>query len=273
MTKIIGKITSAQIVGKIDGKASQVSINAHNTSETAHADIRGQLSAIVNEGATSANNVSYDNQTSGLTSTNVQSAIDEVAAGGGEPSAEEVEQARVDGDGTTFASLKERLDTKDGVVVSHLAQNANQAHGGAKGVLLAKNVAQSISSATALTTLTWQVKSYEDGGIFYDGATPERIIIPAGVTKVKVSSGLLFVINSTSGYCSTQIYKNGGTDYDGRAALTFPNANAAMGLNVISPVLEVVEGDYFDVRVAQVTGSSKDIASATGTWFALEVIE
>lgn len=58
MTDIIVKLTeTTPVVGKIDGKASEVSINAHNTSETSHTDIRGQLSAIDAEIAEKANKV------------------------------------------------------------------------------------------------------------------------------------------------------------------------------------------------------------------------
>ena len=106
-------------------------------------------------------------------------------------------------------------------------------------------------------------------------ATNSRMIIPAGVEKVRLSAGAR--INSVTGQTMIQIYH-----YDSNNNQLTDGADTSIGYNEIdsagndtvttaTPILEVNQGDYFEVWVyAQDAGTA--IVNRT-TYFEMEVVE
>jgi len=106
-------------------------------------------------------------------------------------------------------------------------------------------------------------------------ATNSRMIIPAGVEKVRLSAGAR--INDVAGQTMIQIYH-----YDSNNNQLTDSADTSVGyneidsagndtVNTVTPILEVNQGDYFEVWVyGQDAGSA--IVNRT-TYFEMEVVE
>jgi hypothetical protein len=111
---------------------------------------------------------------------------------------------------------------------------------------------------------------YDTDNIHESVTNPERLTVPGGVTKVRLAGQILFV--NTTNSVSLSLLKNGatfaGSPTDLRGGVTAPYGAI---IPIDSPVLTVVEGDYFTV----VAGGSLAQAEATGaySWFAMEIIE
>ena len=105
----------------------------------------------------------------------------------------------------------------------------------------------------------------------------DRFVVPAGVTKVKVSTNSNWDTN-TAGMRTVAIYKNGsafsGMPYDRRMAVStgsFPGVNAA---NLVSSILAVTPGDYFQVKVLQNSGSTIGYGIDSHVcWFSIEAVQ
>lgn len=148
-----------------------------------------------------------------------------------------------------------------------------------RGALVYKTTDQPIPNSTN-ADLTYDTVVYDIGGLF-DHAT-SRFVIPAGVSKVKLKAQIIWA-NNAAGLRQTVIKKNfvaGDLStgwYPGVPASTIPaNPNTTTDVSAMTPVLEVVEGDYFLVEGFYYTGASGATITArgsVGTWFSIEVLE
>jgi hypothetical protein len=167
----------------------------------------------------------------------------------------------------------DKVDDLEAAHAAHLAEGAYKAHGGFKGAMVRKSANQSIPSGTN-TPVTWQTAIYDTSGI-YNPSNPTRLTVPAGVTKVRLAAQIVFGSNAT-GKRDVLIQKNGSLNYDGRAttnALPVTGTSQTMTVNITSPVLEVTQGDYFEILVYQNSGGSLTVDDWWTTWAALEVVE
>lgn len=120
----------------------------------------------------------------------------------------------------------------------------------------------------------WQTTDYDTDG-FWSVGNPSRFTIPAGVTKVRLIGSVALETGSGTGsiYCS--ITMNGSMAVCG---VTAPRNNASGGYSnndsfTVSPVLEVVPGDYFELRVNCNISDIDEILTDAQTFFAIEVVE
>ena len=106
-------------------------------------------------------------------------------------------------------------------------------------------------------------------------ATNSRMTIPAGVEKVRVSAGAR--LNSVTGQAMIQIYH-----YDSNNNQLIGSADTAVGYNeidsagndtatTVTPILEVNQGDYFEVWVYGQDAGTAIVNRAT--YFEMEVVE
>ena len=100
-----------------------------------------------------------------------------------------------------------------------------------------------------------------------------RFVIPTGVSKVKLRASLLFATATT---VDTQendlvIYKNGSASISSTA--TSDDAAGTNQLSAFTGIIDVVQGDYFDVRSFGGPEASSTNASSPVTWFEMEVVE
>lgn len=106
------------------------------------------------------------------------------------------------------------------------------------------------------TTLSWAEPSSQEVD-FFDSATPTRITIPSGVSRIQIHvevSGT-GVTENDSTYWGPSVRKNGTTAYVGYSAHTMNVDSSAPRVHMVSPILEVEEGDYFEVDVLSNDGT------------------
>ena len=139
-----------------------------------------------------------------------------------------------------------------------------------RGCLLQRSAGITGINASALYTLLWDTEAYDTDALHSPGTNPGRITIPAGVTRVQLTAGLrLANVGGTSGV-QASLRKNGTTKV---ASFTY----GAMGYTdsggvLISPVLPVMAGDYFEV-ILQCSDTSVDLYADPDNYFACEIVE
>ncbi len=128
-------------------------------------------------------------------------------------------------------------------------------------------IATSIANALAGT----QVDITDDGTGAHTIDRETRLVVPIGVTKVKLSGAIEFAVNAT-GDRHMEITKNGAAVIGGGAHSQV--ADAQFGFMAIpSAVLDVTEGDFFDLQVHQSSTGALNLLSANSkTWFSIEEV-
>ena len=134
-----------------------------------------------------------------------------------------------------------------------------------KGALVRRATTQAVA-ATTNTQLAFSDAVY-DTDSFWSGGSPTRLTVPSGVTKVQLWGGVAWSGGSANG--TLRLLKNGAT-FLGRGNISAASGFTDQGLTVISAVIPVVAGDYFE---AQVYLSAARTVSADGAVFGLAVVE
>lgn len=137
-----------------------------------------------------------------------------------------------------------------------------------------------ITGITWPIVVSWQTENIDTDGIWSVG-DPTKLIVPAGVSKVRLTGSAAFEVLSAAGSLNLSIRKNmtgtGGETVLQQGANNFRHA-ATTGFagddrTVMTPVVSVVPGDFFDLRInANMTGMDQIIAGIR-TWFEMEIIE
>ena len=135
------------------------------------------------------------------------------------------------------------------------------AFSGARLGLTANRTAQDF---TGFETLSWNHEVFDDSG-YYDPAQPTRLTIPAGVTRAVLHAGIALTALSLGADMTFDISKNStstGIGFTGNALAIDTTGRAT----ITTGVIDVVEGDYFDVTV-QVQGDTSVTLHQDGTFF------
>ncbi|MBB6218648.1 hypothetical protein HNQ80_004822 [Anaerosolibacter carboniphilus] len=149
-----------------------------------------------------------------------------------------------------------------------ISQKKDDPHGLAfKGARVRLTANQSIANA-GTPAISWNASDIDNIGA-WNGST--RLTVPTGVSKVRLLANVVFEANA-NGYRGLLLRKN-ANDFNGRFSVRLPANTSTTELNAISPVLDVVGGDYFELFVTQNSGSAISVTSNSATWFAMEVIE
>jgi hypothetical protein len=136
-----------------------------------------------------------------------------------------------------------------------------------KGALVKLASAYTGHPATTYTAIPFDAEEYDTDG-FHDNTTNNtRLTIPAGISKIRLTGNTKS--DPGAGAFIVQIYKN-GAEYSLSPSVRVDSATSNMGLNICSPVLNVIEGDYFELNVFCNSGKT---FNTTQTWFSIEVIE
>ncbi len=110
---------------------------------------------------------------------------------------------------------------------------------------------------------------YDVGGWFNSSA--KRLVVPAGVDRVRVKASLVWALEPV-GIRQIVIWKNGafcfGVQPNNLRAIT----DTTTDHEAISHVIEVNEGDYFEVHPYQNCGYALQILKSTGTCFSIEAV-
>ena len=133
------------------------------------------------------------------------------------------------------------------------------------GALRTTNATQTLGAAS-WTTLTGYDNVIYDTNSFTSVA--DRFTIPAGVTKVKLAGSVAGT--SAIGQLITRILKNANTAISYTTEVDIESTGADNGV-AITPVVSVVEGDYFVIQAF--SDNSRTVSVDLVSWFSLEVVE
>ncbi len=139
-----------------------------------------------------------------------------------------------------------------------------------RGALVGKSANQNIGSLSD-QALSWQTEVYDTDN-FHSGGN-EFFIIPAGVTKVRVSGSVLWSANVNRG--SRYLYTKTGGSFAPRGRALKADTKAApyeMGQSVHSAVMTVSPGQFIRLHADQTSGYTTSIIAGNNTWFAIEVV-
>ena len=125
----------------------------------------------------------------------------------------------------------------------------------------------------------WQAAVY-DTDAFWSAGDPTRLTVPAGVTRVRLHGSVRLPDAASVGAINLQFLRNGtapSAAFPGtamwavRVGGTGFTDNAAF---LLSPVLAVSPGDFFELRVNRTgLGTPTTVLADAATFFAMEVIE
>jgi len=128
------------------------------------------------------------------------------------------------------------------------------------------------------TTVSWDLTYYNDDA-FWDAGDPTRLTVPAGVTRVRLSAGIRWVQN-LAGVRNVVIRSNPSGVYDANSNWAADNrpSDLTADCTLITGIIPVVAGDYFEVAVYQDSGAPLGLlttptAAAHGVYFCIEVIK
>jgi len=156
----------------------------------------------------------------------------------------------------------------------------------ARGALVYKSANETITTAT-YTHLSFNTESYDTDTIHDTVTNNQRLTVPAGVTKIKLSAQVCWAITPSSAMKGCFISKNDETTTPTCSVPGLPcNVEEAIAdgsrrniQNIASPIITVTAGDYFTLCVYHDAGSNLDLLAQTGyspvnayTWFAMEII-
>lgn len=139
------------------------------------------------------------------------------------------------------------------------------------GALVYRTTTQSFATGV-WAAVGFDNESYDDDSIHDNVTNNSRLTVPTGVTKVKLTSRITFALNST-GDRATEILKN-GLPFIGTPQLLIPAPAIAPGMSLVTPVLTVVAGDYFEVWGRQTSGGNLGLlgSAGNGIWFCMEIV-
>lgn len=139
-----------------------------------------------------------------------------------------------------------------------------------KYALVRRSSSQSIAGSS-FVTVDWN-DEVADTDAWHDNSTnPSRLTVPigSGITHVRLFANVL-TGNSNSGQWGAYILKNGTTVVGCPRHET--NTNGTDSVNIKSAILEVVEGDYFELVVFTGSASATSITNAAQSWMSIEEV-
>jgi len=137
----------------------------------------------------------------------------------------------------------------------------------------------SILDATWPMIVGWEAEDIDTDGIWSAGDSV-KLVVPTGVTKVRLTAAASVEANALSMSFIIQIRKNqtgtGADTVTPQARTTARNGSTGSTDNyqfAQTPVLNVVAGDYFDVRVNCSSTTINELLAGNELWFEMEIIE
>ena len=100
-----------------------------------------------------------------------------------------------------------------------------------------------------------------------------RITVPSSVTKVRLTGQCRFNWATSTGSIRLRILKNGGTFVGQPISYETNSAGGKDGENIITPIITVTAGDYFELEAVQYSGATQYLQDTNTTWFSMEVIK
>ncbi len=137
------------------------------------------------------------------------------------------------------------------------------------GALVKKAADQTAANYTTDTAVTWDAEEYDTGGWHDNVTNSERLTVPAGVTRVRVVGQVRLTSMTADEWVQLYIRKNGSAAYAGIPYHMAEIGTSTPALQVVTPPLVVVAGDYFDLVLA-VEADTSITLQASRSWFSIE---
>lgn len=146
-----------------------------------------------------------------------------------------------------------------------------------RGAIVYKAANQVGANFTAATPIAWDSEGYDTDGFHDPAVNPERLTIPAGVKRVRLSASLSLGAMTNDLFVIAVIQKgpSGGAatnDYLGVARVTTEVGLGAPSVCLQTGIIDVSPTDYFVCSLQVETDTAVDLTAAR-SWFQLEVIE
>ncbi len=143
-----------------------------------------------------------------------------------------------------------------------------------KGALVVLGSDETAVDTTSGHFSAWDTERYDTDNFHDNSVNPSRLTIPAGlgITKIRLTGTYGLSLQDGDVANLTRFFKNGATVAELQGFRTQVSSSNDPVNNITSPVIEVVDGDYFEIE----TRGSADISItilATRSHFAIEVVE
>lgn len=140
------------------------------------------------------------------------------------------------------------------------------------GALVTHSVDVNAVNMSAGVTPDWDTEVYDVGGWHDTAVNPSRFTIPSGVTYIRLKGQVHTNAQANNTVLTPCLYKNGTDLAKGiRCTMNAGSSTAVHYVQVFSPVLPVIAGDYFTMFIFDTDTSVDRIAA--GTWFSIEKVE
>lgn len=143
-----------------------------------------------------------------------------------------------------------------------------------RGCLATKAADQTAANYTTLTAIAWDTETggYDTDAIHDNSTNPSRLTVPVGVTKVQLVACVDVSSSTADTWHRIVIGKNGAY----ANTLGMPGFSTELGgttchMNLVSPIITVVAGDYFEVFLQTESDTSITVETNTSC-FAMEII-
>lgn len=134
------------------------------------------------------------------------------------------------------------------------------------------------NSSTALpngiqTEVLFDSESYDTDSIHSISSNTGQLIVPSGVSKVRVTGQVSFSLMASGSNCQALI-SNGGVGYANGTDDFISTVVSDTSINLDTGILSVNSGNIFRLYAYQVSGGAETAITGIGkTWFAMEIIE
>jgi hypothetical protein len=138
------------------------------------------------------------------------------------------------------------------------------------GAQVVKAADQTAANYTAITAIAWDSEVYDTSSFHDNAVNNTRITIPAGVSKVRLTANITLASVTTGVWVVASILKN-GVVFQGRPRVGYDAPFTTPSLNLMTSIVDVVAGDYFEVFLLVETDTSITV-TASASDFSVEVV-
>jgi hypothetical protein len=163
------------------------------------------------------------------------------------------------------------------VQLGNLPGGGGGTNGGAIRAIVSRSAIQSIAASTP-TKINWDLtrtgsSTGTAGNVFWTSGNPTRLTIPGTISSgwFKITAGIACQSGPTN--FKVQILKNNSSVFIGNPSVALPESGSAdFSVNITSPALEAIAGDYFEIEVTQVGVAFASINPTDNLFFSIEQV-
>lgn len=142
---------------------------------------------------------------------------------------------------------------------------------GFRGALVKKAADQTTANYTTEAAIAWDATSYDRGDWHSEVTNNTRLTVPAGVDLVRAWGHVRVTSATDADYHILGVRKNGSLAYDGATRMGTAFTGTSVEVAIVTPVLEVVPTDYFELMLFIESDVSVTIAADRSS-FGIEAV-